>query len=82
MDIGYGGIGLRVRDEVHIGQVLSFRLSLPGAPRAVHIEGRVLWKRDFGRTGCEFVRIPPVDLNVLHSWLKEKMVVKQPTVLV
>lgn len=82
MDIGYGGVGLRVRHETEIGQILSFSLALPGARRALYIEARVLWKRDFGRIGCEFVRIPPVDLNVLHDWLREKIVIKQPAVLV
>ncbi len=82
MDIGYGGVGLRVRHETQIGQVLSFSLPLPGAKRPVYIEARVLWKREFGRMGCEFVRIPPVDLSALHDWLKEKIVLKQPAVLV
>ncbi len=82
MDIGYGGVGLRVRWESNVGQVLSFPLLLPGANKAIHIEARVIWKRDFGRTGCEFVRIPPADLSVLHDWLKQKMTIKQPAVLV
>jgi hypothetical protein len=82
MDIGYGGVGLRVRHELHIGQVLSFPLVLPGRKKAIHIEARVLWKRDFGTAGCEFVRIPPVDLSILHDWLKEKIVIKQTAVLV
>jgi hypothetical protein len=81
MDIGYGGVGLRLQKELTIGQVLTFRLELPGARKEIHIEARVLWTRDFGRTGCEFVRIPPVDLDVLHDWLKEKIRVKQPSVL-
>jgi PilZ domain len=81
-DIGYGGVGLQARHEMQIGQVLSFSLSLPGASRPIYIEARVLWHRDFGRTGCEFVRIPPVDLSVLHDWLKEKIVIKQPAVQV
>jgi hypothetical protein len=82
MDIGYGGVGLRVRQELQIGQVLSIPLLLPGTKRALHLEIRVLWTRDFGRTGCEFVRVPPVDLNILHDWLKQKITVKQPAVLV
>jgi len=80
MDIGFGGVGLRVRQELQIGQILAFRLLLPGASKAIHIEARVVWARDFGRTGCELV--PPVDLNILHDWLKQKITVKQPAVLV
>ena len=81
MDIGYGGVGLRVTWESNIGQVLSFPLLLPEANKSIHIEARVIWKRDFGRIGCEFVRIPAVDLSVLHDWLKQKMKIKQPVVL-
>ena len=82
MDIGSGGVGLLVREELQIGQILTFRLLLPGASKTIHIEGRVVWVRDFGRTGCEFVRVPPVDLNILHDWLKKRIMVKQPAVLV
>ena len=79
-DIGYGGVGLRVQPTPEIGRVLTFRLLLPGASRMIHIEARVIWNRDFGRTGCEFVRIPPVDLDILHTWIKQKTIVKGPAV--
>ena len=81
MDISYGGVGLRLQKELEIGRVLTFRLDLPGARKDIHIEARVLWSRDFGRTGCEFIRIPPVDLEVLHNWLKEKITFKRPSVV-
>ena len=80
MDIGYGGVGLRLREEAQVGQILSLSIALPGTKRPIHIEARVLWKREFGRTGCEFARVPPVDLNILHDWLKQQIVVKQPAV--
>lgn len=82
LDVGYGGVGLRVRSEVEVGESLSFALSLPGAKRAIHIEARVLWTRSFGTIGCEFLRIPPVDLNLLHDWLMGKIRVKTPLVKV
>jgi hypothetical protein len=81
-DIGYGGVGLRTQRTLDIGSVLTFRLLLPGAKRAIGVEARVIWNRDFGRTGCEFARIPPVDLEILHTWLKQKAIVKEPAVLV
>lgn len=77
-DIGDGGIGLMSREQLAIGDVLSFRLSLPNADRPVYIDARVLWTRQYGAAGCEFLRIPPVDLNILHDWLKSKCRVKQP----
>jgi hypothetical protein len=72
-DIGTGGVGLRSKTELSAGDALSFRLLLPGASREIHLEVRVLWVREFGRMGCEFLRIPPVDLSILQDWLKNKM---------
>jgi hypothetical protein len=78
MDIGDGGVGLTCKEKFVVGDALSFRLSLPGAKRDINIQTRVLWTRDFGRVGCEFFRIPPVDLNILHDWLKQRIQVKKP----
>ncbi len=81
-DIGDGGVGLRSEEEFIVGDGLSFRLLLPGAKRDINIQARVLWTREFGRVGCEFLRIPPVDVNILHDWLKHKMQVKKPLIRV
>jgi len=82
MDIGYGGVGLHLKKQVQIGEVLSFHLPLPNARKSIFIEARVLWTRQFGRTGCEFIRLPPVDLVILHNWLLERIQVKKPSVSV
>lgn len=81
-DIGYGGVGLHLKKAVEIGEVLSFHLSLPDARRSIYIQARVLRKSYLGRTGCEFVRIPPVDMTILHDWLRERIHVKKPCVCV
>jgi hypothetical protein len=80
MDIGDGGVGLMTRELLAIGDILSFRLLLSGADRPIYIEARVLWTRQYGAAGCEFLRIPPVNLSILHEWLKLKCRVKQPLV--
>lgn len=77
-DIGDGGVGLSSKEEFVIGDALSFRLLLPGANRSIGILARVLWRREYGRVGCEFLPMPPVDLNILHDWLKHKIQVKKP----
>lgn len=77
-DIGDGGVGLSGKKLPVIGDVLSFQLPLPGSPREILIQARVLWTREYGRAGCQFVRIPPVDLIFLHDWLKAKSQVKKP----
>jgi CheY-like chemotaxis protein len=78
LDIGDGGVGLSTKEEFQVGDTLSFRLPLPGADRAIYIEARVRWTREYGAMGCEFLRIPPVDLNILRDWLASKNQVKKP----
>jgi len=79
-DIGDGGVGLSTREDFAIGDVLCFHLSLPGANRPIYIEARVQWVRNYGALGCEYIRIPPIDLNILHDWLKSKSEIKKPLV--
>ncbi len=79
-DIACGGVGLRSREELSIGDVLSMHLRLPDARREIYFQARVLWRREFDRVGCEFLRIPPVDMNILHDWLGRRMQVKKPLV--
>jgi hypothetical protein len=81
-DIGEGGLGLVAKVGLIVGDVLSFRLSLPGSIRGIYIQVRVLWTRDYGRVGCEFLRIPPVDLDILQSWITGKCQIKKPVVAV
>jgi hypothetical protein len=81
-DIGDGGLGLVTKLELIIGDILSFHLWLPGSIRSIYIEVRVLWTRDYGRVGCEFLRIPPVDINILHAWITRKSQIKKPMVAV
>ena len=81
-DIGDGGIGLSVDQKVKVGETLAFRLTLPGSRKEIYIQARVLWTRQYGAAGCEFVRIPPVDLGILRDWLKARIRVKKPLVQV
>jgi len=81
-DIGDGGIGLMSKEEFAIGDVVRFRLLLPGTARPIYIEARIRWTRDYGAVGCEYLHIPPVDLSILHDWLKSKTKIKKPLVQV
>jgi hypothetical protein len=81
-DIGDGGVGLSSKEEFAVGDVLCFRLLLPGTPRPIYIEARVLWTRNYGASGCEYLRIPPVDLNILDDWLRSKAQIKRPLVAI
>ena len=79
-DIGDGGVGLSSREEFAVGDMLYFHLLLPGTERAIYIEARVQWARNYGALGCEYIRIPPVDLNILHDWLRGKTQIIKPSV--
>ena len=78
-NISDGGIGLDTKAELVAGEVLTLRVTLPSAPREILIHARVLWTRQDGRAGCTFMRIPPIDLIILHEWLKAKSPVKPLT---
>ncbi len=82
VDIGDGGVGLVAKPDLAVGDVLSFRLLLVGAIREIYVQVRVLWTREHGRAGCEFARIPPVDVTILHDWLKSKIQIKKPLIAV
>jgi len=82
LDISDGGVGLSSKEELTIGEVLSFRLLLPGAIKDIYLQVRILWIKDYGRAGSEFVRIPPVDFTILHDWLKRTIQIKKPLIAI
>jgi len=82
-DIGQCGVGLRTRGELRIGDILSFDLQLPDARKAIHLQARVIWSRQDRdahtfTSGCDLVRMPPVDAVVLDEWCRAKFKVKSP----
>jgi len=79
-DIGEGGVGIRTKEKLSIGEVLSFVLPLPGTAKEISIQARVLWTRPYGIGGCQFVRIPPSDLEILNEWLISRCRIKTPLV--
>lgn len=81
-DLGDGGLGLCCREELVVGDMLPVQLQLPGTSRGILLHVRVVWTRELGRAGCEFVRILPVDLIILHDWLKSRSRVKRPRIAV
>ncbi|MGB2602475.1 MAG: PilZ domain-containing protein [Terracidiphilus sp.] len=79
-NIGEGGVGLTTKEGLEIGSIVSFRVPLPGLRSPIHIQAGVLWTREYGIVGCEFVRISPGDLLVLHAWLESKYRFKKPLI--
>lgn len=79
-NIGDGGVGLSTKEKLTVGGLLSFPLVLPGTQRELSIQARVLWTREYGVAGCEFVRIPPVDLQIMLGWLQSRCRIKKPLI--
>jgi hypothetical protein len=75
-------VGLKTNKQLTIGETLSIRLLLPGLTRDIYLQVRVLWTREYGAAGCEFLRIPQVDSDILHDWLKGKSQIKKPLIAV
>jgi hypothetical protein len=81
-DIGDRGVGLNSKVELTIGDTLFFALKLADTARAINVQVRVVWTREYGMAGCEFLNIPPVDRDILRDWLKAKAYVKKPLISV
>ncbi len=81
-DISEGGVGLCSQEKFTIGDDLSFSLRLPSTARPIHVQVRVIWTREYGTAGCEFLSVPPVDRDILREWLKAKTQVKKPLISV
>lgn len=79
-NIGEGGVGLNTKQLIVRGDVLSFALLLPDTDTPIHIAARVLWVRQYGAVGCEFVHIPSADLDIVYNWLKHKCQIKKVAV--
>jgi CheY-like chemotaxis protein len=79
-NIGEGGVGLSAREFLSLRDVLSFPLLLPGTEMPIDIAVRVLWLRQYGAAGCEFVSISQAHRGLLHDWLEQKCPVKKPLV--
>jgi hypothetical protein len=81
-DLGDGGVGIRSKEPLGVGNVLSLSVHLPETSLPLHIQARVLWTREYGTAGCEIVSMPPVDREILRDWLKGRTRVKKPLISV
>jgi len=79
-NIGEGGVGLTSPRKLKVGSQLSFETTLPDLDTQIHIRARVLWTRDYGAAGAEFVHLKPFDLHLLHAWLDSRYRLKKPLI--
>lgn len=79
-NIGEGGLGLNTHEHLVIGDLLYFRLLLPGTESAIRFVGRVLWKRHYGMAGCSFTEMSQADRALLTAWLDNRCAIKKPLI--
>jgi|SRR5579862_902181 PilZ domain-containing protein len=79
-NIGAGGVGIATNERLAIGTTLSFRVGLPGLDNTISIRARVLWARQYGVAGCQFVHMPPFDTQLLQAWLESRYRIKRPLI--
>ena len=79
-NIGEGGVGLTTKEKLAMGSILAFRVPFPGLGSPIHIQARVLWTREYGSVGCEFVGISFGDLQILHAWLESRYRFRKPLI--
>jgi hypothetical protein len=79
-DIGYGGLGLSVRETLTVGDLLACHLRLPGTKKTIDIQVRVLWTRRHGVVGCKFIRVPPQERRILLDWLEHRSRIRKPLI--
>jgi hypothetical protein len=79
-NVGDGGVGLTTKNPITPGTILSFSLPLPGSSKEISVQARVLWTNHSGAAGCEFVRIPAPDLEVMLNWLRSRCRIKKPLI--
>jgi CheY-like chemotaxis protein len=77
-NIGEGGVGLSCKENLPIGTLLSFQLRLPELKQEISLHVRVLWTRQYGAAGCEFIRVPEFDIQLLYAWLESRYRFKKP----
>jgi len=81
-NVGEGGVGLASKEKLTIGSILRFRIQLRGLKNEIYIQARVLWTREAGSAGCEFVRISHFDKLLLRTWLESRYRIKKPLIAV
>jgi hypothetical protein len=79
-NIGAGGVGLVAGEKIEVGSVLSFQIKLPELESELSVRARVLWNRESGIAGCEFVHMPVFDAQLLHAWLESRYRIKKPLI--
>jgi CheY-like chemotaxis protein len=67
------GIALANLPQVHVGDRVELRFTLPGTHFEAKIGAEICWRDDAGVAGAEFVQVPAPVKEQLVSWLAEQL---------
>jgi len=67
------GIALANSPQVHVGDRVQLRFTLPGTQAAAKIAAEICWRDDAGQAGAEFVQVPAQVKAQLVFWLTERL---------
>ena len=79
-NVSEGGVGFASKQKLTIGSILSFWMRLPGLNSEICIKARVLWTREYGAAGCQFVGISQFDSQLMRAWLESQYRIKKPLI--
>lgn len=70
VNVSRGGIGVRTKENLPIGEVVRLRFSLPGRKLVVQGQAAVAWRRANGDVGLRFEELAEDAHNELQLWLE------------
>ena len=70
LNLSRGGIGVRTKADLQIGEAVRLRFSLPGRKLVVQAQAAVAWRRPNGDVGLRFEELTQTSHEELQLWLE------------
>ncbi len=70
LNVSRGGIGVRTKSILQIGETVQLRFSLPGRKLVVQAQAAVAWRRANGEVGLRFEELTQTSHEELQLWLE------------
>jgi len=69
VNVSRGGIGVRSKESLPVGEALELKFSLPGRNLVLQARATVAWQKPNGYVGMRFEEIPAASVEELQLWL-------------
>jgi len=70
LNISHGGLAIRTTNPLDTGTALKVRFRLPGAPKEIDTEARVVWTERRVGMGLHFTTLQPADEAAIHDYVR------------